>query len=264
MSVTILDSIKPDAVKKPCLSHSKIDKYLTCPEKYRLYYLEGWRPRFPPANLVFGQAVHQSLAKFFKETSDPIQCFQRYWLDVKEVDLGFSNRQTWNILYERGQALLEKFVQEESQHITNIEASEEVFELSISNLDLPFIGIIDLIAEVDGNRAVIDFKTSGTSYLDYEANLSDQLTAYNLARPDISRCALCVLVKTKEPKIEWHITTRTGNQMSEYLSKVDYVAHEIELNHFYKRPGRWCSYCDFLPICLGNYKQIEDTLMQIG
>lgn len=36
------------------------------------------------------------------------------------------------------------------------------------------------------------------------------------------------------------------------LAKVEYIAGEITAGHFYQRPGRWCSYCDFLPVCLGD------------
>ena len=36
------------------LSHSRVSKYLHCPEQYRLYYVEHLRPRFPAASLVFG------------------------------------------------------------------------------------------------------------------------------------------------------------------------------------------------------------------
>ena len=47
------------ATAAPHLSYSRINKYLNCPEQYRLYYIENLRPRFAPANLVFGQIVHQ-------------------------------------------------------------------------------------------------------------------------------------------------------------------------------------------------------------
>jgi hypothetical protein len=57
--------------------------------------------------------------------------------------------------------------------------------------------------------------------------MSDQLTAYKLAEPETEQLALCVLVKTKEPQIEWHCVSRTGEQLAEYLAKVGYVAREI-------------------------------------
>ena len=48
------------------LSYSRINRYLHCPEQYRLYYVENLKLRFPLASLVFGQAVHQALAFFFQ------------------------------------------------------------------------------------------------------------------------------------------------------------------------------------------------------
>ena len=58
----------------------------------------------------------------------------------------------------------------------------------------------------------MDFKTSGSAFDAHEVILSDQLTAYNLAEPGAERLALCVLVKTKEPKIEWHVISRSVGQ----------------------------------------------------
>ena len=45
----------------PYLSHSRVNRYLHCPEQYRLYYIENLRPKVPPAALVFGQIVDEPL-----------------------------------------------------------------------------------------------------------------------------------------------------------------------------------------------------------
>jgi PD-(D/E)XK nuclease superfamily protein len=142
-------------------------------------------------------------------------------------------------------------------------ASEKVFELRITNLDLPFIGIIDLLADVDGKRTVVDFKTSASAYEGHEVILSDQLTAYQLAEPDAEQAALWVFVKTKEPQMEWHLATRTGDQLIEFLAKVEYIAGEIAASRFYKRPGKWCSWCDYLPVCTGDRRKAGEALIQI-
>jgi hypothetical protein len=34
-------------------------------------------------------------------------------------------------------------------------------------------------------------------------------------------------------------------------------------NRFYKRPGKWCLYCDYLPVCTGDQKKVKETLVQI-
>jgi RecB family exonuclease len=96
---------------------------------------------------------------------------------------------------------------------------ERAFELTVTGMEEPFIGVIDLVAEIDAKKTVVDFKTSGSTYAEHEVALSDQLTAYQLAEPDAEQMALCVLAKTKEPKIEWHLCQRTPEDLLEYLAR---------------------------------------------
>jgi hypothetical protein len=58
-----------------------------------------------------------------------------------------------------------------------------------------------------------------------------------------SRWRLWVLVKTKEPKIEWHVSERNPDDLVDYLKKAGYVAQEIKAGRFFKRPGLWCTWC---------------------
>ena len=247
----------------PHLSYSRINRYLLCPEQYRLHYIERLRPRCPAANLVFGQVSHQALAHSFNRLGDPVQFFQAVWEEVRSYDLTYNQRDSWEKLASRGKQLIEKFVREELPRIGEIASVEQEFELSINCLQVPLIGIIDLVASLDGKKTVVDFKTSGSAYEDYEVVLSDQLTSYQLAEPDAEQTALCVLVKTKEPKIEWHIAKRSAEQLVEFLSKATYVSGEIARQSFYKRSGKWCSYCDYLPVCMGDQKKVQETLVQI-
>src|SRR5262245_21094134 len=78
----------------PHLSHSRINRYLLCPEQYRFYYIENLRRRFPSASLVFGQVVHQALADLFNKKSDPIDFFLRTWSELKEVKLTYGKKKT--------------------------------------------------------------------------------------------------------------------------------------------------------------------------
>jgi hypothetical protein len=133
----------------------------------------------------------------------------------------------------------------------------------VTGLDQPLVGVVDLVADLDGRRTVVDFKTSASARAEHEALLSDQLSAYGLAEPEAEQAALCTLVRTKKPKVEWHITTRAEGQLTEYLEKAEHVGREIAAGRFYKRPGMWCSWCDFLPVCLGDSKRTRETLIQI-
>ncbi len=247
----------------PFLSHSRINRYLHCPEQYRLYYVERLQPRFPPANLVFGQVIHQALAGLFGSGVDPVKQFQDTWNTVRDIDLTYGRKDTWEKLKASGEAIVGKFLEEALPRLANIAAVERRFELTVTNLDLPFVGVIDLLADLDGKRTVVDFKTSASSFAEHDALLSDQLSAYRLAEPEADQAALCVLVKTKEPRVEWHVTTRSPDQLTEYLAKVEHVGHEIASGRFYKRPGVWCSWCDFLPVCLGDTRRIRERLIQV-
>lgn len=255
------DAVAPTGA--PYLSHSRIDKYLRCPEQYRFYYLEHLRPIVPSASLVFGSIMHQALACLFQKKGDPVQHFLDSWSVLKNLKLDYSQRESWEKLKVSGEALLQKFVAEEVPKIGKVRAVEKAFTFSITTIEVPFVGVLDLDADLLGKSTVIDFKTSGGQYDEYEVELSDQLTAYQMAEPGTAQVAFCVLVKTKEPKIVWHVAQRGGAQLTEYLAKAGYVAREIAAGSFYKRSGMHCSWCDFLPLCLGNTRKAADTLVKI-
>ena len=73
-----------------------------------------------------------------------------------------------------------------------------------------------------------------------------------------------MFVKTKEPRIEWHFAKRSANDRIEYVEKVRLVAADIAAGKFYKRPGKHCAYCDFLPLCMGDKQKAQDSLVQIA
>jgi RecB family exonuclease len=248
----------------PYLSYSRISRYLHCPEQYRLYYIEKLRPRFPAAALVFGQVMHAAIAQFFVADGAPGTFFDMAWDEVKQIDLTYNQKESWEKLKLVGAGLLTKFQEEHVKRIVRVRGVEQRFEIRITSLKTPLIGFIDLIAEVDGKNTVLDFKTSASSYEEHEVALSDQLTTYQLAEPAAERMGLCVLVKTKDPKVEWHFAKRTGEQITEFLDKAEYVAREITASRFYKRSGKWCSWCDYLPVCVRDKWKVEETLVQIN
>jgi putative RecB family exonuclease len=256
------EAVRPNG--PPHLSHSRINRYLLCPEQYRLYYVENLRPRRYSAALVFGQAIHQALAAFFRMGTEPAVSFTALWKEAEQVELRYGARDSWEKLNEAGRALLAKFLAEEVSRISRVTASEKAFELGITGIDGPFVGVVDLVADLDGKRTVTDFKTSASSYAEHEVKLSDQLTAYQRAEPDAEQMALCVLVKTKEPKIEWHVSQRNSDDLLDYLAKAGYVAREIAGERFYKRPGMWCSWCDYLPACLKDDRRVAETLVRVS
>lgn len=250
--------------KIPFISFSQINRYLTCPESYRLYYIERLRLRVPKANLVFGSLIHLTLAHLFNKKAEPVKFFTEVWGGLKDIELTYGKKDSWEKLRDCGEGLLAKFVRDELPRIRNVRAVEKRFELNISNLDLPLVGVIDLVAKVDDQDKIVDFKTADKSYGPADIELSEQLTGYGLAEPETPDLALCVLVKTAEPKIEWHPTKRGPERLSKFLAKAAYATREIRAGEFYTRSGVHCNWCDFLPICLGDKGKTDETLVKVG
>ena len=248
----------------PQFSYTRIQKYLTCPEQYRLYYVERLRAKQESASLVFGATVHLALAEMFRHGLEPVETFDREWQAIREVELRYSKRVSWLSLHETGKHLLEKFVREETQKITKVIAVEQVFEFYLSGLDLPFVTVLDLVAEVKGKKTLVEFKTAATDFERFEVELLDQATAYHLADPEIEQVAVCVFVKTKKPQIRWHFTKRSADEVIAYLQKVGVITAAIRAGVFYRRPGRWCRQCEYLPMCTGDRKKTDETLVRIS
>ncbi len=93
----------------PHLSFSRVNRYLTCPEQYRLYYIENHRPKVESANLAFGALVRVALAEFFRK-ADPIEGFLNEWAVLKDVPLDYGKRESWESLREKGEKLLRRFL----------------------------------------------------------------------------------------------------------------------------------------------------------
>src|SRR5437870_11104758 len=86
----------------PHLSHSRVNRYLTCPEQYRLYYIEKLRPKIDSAGLVFGVVIHATLADLFRTGEDPVEHFVREWQNLKEVELRYKKRESWDNFNTKG------------------------------------------------------------------------------------------------------------------------------------------------------------------
>ncbi len=226
-------------------------RYLTCPEQYRLYYVENLRPKIESASLIFEGLVHLALADFLREGVIPEDTFLREWDNLKNLEFRHNKRTSWGDLTENGKKLLERFLTEELPKIQKVYGIEKKFELAVTTMRLPFIGIVDLIAQVDGQATIIDFKTAASGYEEHEVSLSDQLTAYWLADPTADRVAYCILPETNEAVVEWRFAKRDVGRLAEYLAREGIVSEDIGGGSL-RAAGKHCGYGDFLPVCLGD------------
>ena len=248
---------------RPHLSHSQLNRYLHCPEQYRLYYVENLRLRVPSANLAFGSAIHRAMEGLFRSGLDAASVFEREWATAQDLELSYSRNSTWDSLQHIGRTLLERFQDRHAARISDVVGVEHRFEVGLTGLPQPLVGYVDLVARFEGAPSVIDFKTASPAYRPHEAVLSDQLSLYGLAEPEAEQGVLCILVKTKAPRILWQTAQKDPERQVAYVRKACIAAAGISQRHFYRRPGTWCNWCDYLPCCTGDRAQAEATLIRI-
>src|SRR5713226_6411297 len=141
------------------LSFSRVHSYDTCPWQYRYHYVEGYRLKFEKAVLAFGTAIHAALAAHFRTGCDPVERFDAAWDRDRTQPLTYGRGESWLRFRAKGRALLRKFMAEERSRIGTVYAVEKRFAVSMTGLLWPILGVADLIAEVDGQLTVVDFKT---------------------------------------------------------------------------------------------------------
>lgn len=107
-----------------------MQKYITCPEQYRLYYLEGMRPKYEAGARVFGAVMHLALAEYFRNERDPLATFRTEWNACREFALRYSQRESWDKLSQIGEGLLQKFLAEEAQKFDQVLAVEAEFQVN--------------------------------------------------------------------------------------------------------------------------------------
>lgn len=59
------------------------------------------------------------------------------------------------------------------------------------------------------------------------------------------------------------LARRDWLRLIEFVAKAEYLAREIAEGRFYKRPGKWFPWCDFLPACVEDKQKIKATLVKI-
>ena len=115
--------IRSDEERLLHVSHSQVDLYLRCPKKYEFKYVRGEDPENRSPHLIFGIAIHEALATFYRlHREDPdgmvslgpdglAEHFLIAWsktLDVGGPDVRWGKINK-DALREKGIALMEHF-----------------------------------------------------------------------------------------------------------------------------------------------------------
>src|SRR6267142_1644068 len=144
-------------------SYTQISQYLRCPRSYRYRYLDGWREKETRAAMAFGRCFENALGAYFREEDCSAALFKE-WEAYRDTPFEFKKGETWDRLVHHGLHLLERFAQDNRVHIPQPQENlqiKQVRELPNAN---QFVAYVDAVGELDGQRCLMVWKTTGSRY----------------------------------------------------------------------------------------------------
>ena len=219
-------------------SYTQISQYLRCPRSYRYRYLDGWKEKDSRATLLFGRCFEQALAAYFRREDSAAALFSE-WAKYRDIQLEFSHGDTWDQMFRQGVQLLERLAQDD-----RIEISPPGRDMQIKLVrSLPngndLIAYIDAIGKLDGNRCLLEWKTTTSRYPEEPDGLlalDPQLICYSWIS-GIADVALIAFVRKRFSETQYLKTIITDQQREEFGRLVEATASHIEAGEFLPHSG---------------------------
>ena len=218
--------------------------------------------------MVYGITVHRVLADFHQErligkllsSDDLCDLFGMYWKSAAEdkESIKYSKKNNYDSIMNGGKALLSAYHRHLPKDLYTIVAIEEPFSITPDGLDIPIIGVMDLVEEDrDGTIVITENKTSGKAYSNSQIDKNLQLTVYQIAarsngyadREILLR--IDCLIKTRLPKFQQYYTSRSRLDEHRAIRKIKKAYDGIKKGVFIPNDTSWkCPYCEFKdPYC---------------
>jgi hypothetical protein len=245
-------------------SYTQISQYLRCPRAYRYKYLDGWREKDSRAALIFGRCFEKALSAFLCNEDASAVLFKE-WGNYRESDLDFGKGDDWERMLRQGVKLLERFAQDDRVRVSQPKQDLQAKLIrTLPNGD-DFVAYLDGIGDLDGNRCILEWKTSRARYPeepDGLVALDPQMICYSWMS-GIQDVAMIVFVRKAVPEIQYFRAAITDAQRQDFGQMVEATVNQIEAGHFLPHTGirfpqNGCVSCAHLGLCL-NDKQLIDT-----
>ncbi|MGB8525122.1 MAG: PD-(D/E)XK nuclease family protein, partial [Candidatus Acidiferrales bacterium] len=219
-------------------SYTQISQYLRCPRSYRLRYLDGWREKDVRASMIFGRCFEKALGAYFCGEDGATVLFKE-WETYRDVRLDFGKAGSWDKTLHQGINLLHKFAQEDRIRIFNPEKNLQLKLLRPLTNGGEFVAYIDAVGEIDGQRFLIDWKTTTSRYAEEPEgllSLDPQLICYSWIS-GIREVALVVFVRKHLPEIQYLTASISESQQKEFGDLVESAVGRIEAGQFPRHTG---------------------------
>lgn len=249
-------------------SYTQISRYLRCPRSYRYRYLDGWAEKGTKANMLFGRCFETALGAHFRGDDCTAVLFKE-WGAYREASLDYANGDSWDKLVHQGVHLLEMFARDNRIRVPQPQKNLQLKMVRQLSNGSEFVGYIDAIGNLDGQRLLIDWKTTTSRYSE-EPNgllaLDPQLICYSWLS-GIPNVGLVVFVRKRLPEIQYLKASISQEQREEFGRLVTETVQQIEAGQFpphsgIRFPMNGCTSCAHLGLCLGTQPLIDSKLLR--
>ena len=249
-------------------SYTQIAQYLRCPRSYRYRYLDGWKEKDSRPALLFGRCFEQALGAYFRREDSAAALFTD-WAKYQHAGLEYSHGDSWEHMFRQGVQLLERLAQDDRIEIRQPGRNMQIKLVRSLPNGNDFVSYLDAIGELDGNRCILEWKTTTTRYPEEPDGLlalDPQLICYSWIS-GISEVALVAFVRKRFCEIQYLKTTITDLQREEFGRMDETTVSHIEAGEFQPHSGirfprNGCVSCPQLGLCLGNQPLVESKLVR--
>ena len=262
---------------RPYISHSQLSTMRQCPRKFAFQYVEKAVPRFQPASLLFGSALHCALESLFRSQlegldlteADLVEQFRVAWsralTEHPDVPVQFGKGDDQTTLAEQGERMLAAFLASPAARTAGeVIAVEETMTVTLAD-DLPDLQArVDLVTVEEGVLRVADWKTSRSRWSpDKASQSSDQLLLYARSAQALAEDLSCelalqfvVVTKAKRPAVQVLDIPIDSQRLAGVPETVRPIWQAVRNGNFYPVASPMnCTTCPFraeCPACAGR------------
>jgi hypothetical protein len=218
--------------------------------------------------MLFGRAFERALGALFRR-EDPGAVLFSEWSEFQSQALQHSNRDSWDRMLRQGIMLLTRFCQDDRVRVCQPRRNLQVkFTRQIVGSH-DFVAYIDAIGKLDGQRCLLEWKTSSSRYPEEPEGLlalDPQLVCYSWIT-GIAEVAQVVFVRKSMVEVQYLRTTITEEQREEFGRLVEGTIRRIESADFLPHrgirfPQNPCSSCPYVGLCLGKQPMADAALVR--
>ena len=250
------------------VSASRLNCWLACPLRFKFRYYDGIRTPASPS-LFLGKVVHFGLEAEYRHRQlgvnlDAEQVVGKMldgWAKlVDEASVAFDTATDEQALRQQACDLVKAYLAyaPPDERPLAVEVALEaplVDPDSGEDLGMPLVGVIDLILDYEEGPLICDHKTAARSSEPMEISHEIQLSSYawlyrQVAGRKEAGLEIRSLIKTKQPKVEFHpYAARTDAHFRRLFAVIREYLDALDSGRFNYRPGFGCGMCDYRREC---------------